>query len=916
MGLLDKLMNRDVKYGDTLAEDLSNIAEAKKNRAVVVEYRGTQGQRYVVALNKSSEVAMIYDHADQLNMEARMLWGTDSVYSDFVDSAARISKASDTNRYHIFASTFSHSPLFVEYLTVIYRDYTVQKAYELGKAYDDYSTIAERTIFDIQEHDVKKMVFFNRTIAETEEEVAKVAQRVSAAGSRITLDSPTVGLYSLIVADAHGLDPQEDTDKLVIAAVEAEGQSLENVYTESTGFLWADVLERVARANERGWLKLIDPNTGEPVESFNSKPKPIPDYSEKSKLDAQETFATVSEGYGDTELEEFMSDEFQDSDEHLEPQNAEDLKYAAAIMARSDAEGDIRTQVFSNSSESGVELGSEQQDTEIQDTDTEGTTGPEDTELESTRYTNTADAALSGPFSGYGADSSSAGDVLRDTAPEEDAEAEDITELEDDDEYVDFGYSDAEDSVMGYSDDDYADIAEDEDEDEEGEPMSFADFLDSDHTGGEEVNAPTEDTDFEPNVATEKQGRDPLFPDEEWDPEEISDISVEEEKTYEVEGNAAQDSDTWGETGEDAEDPFTLSYEDSDVEDSAEDTEDIESARDVRQGELTEAQKRIYREERRRSKQLPVIDPGEVSTFSMASEADDQDENFRFGGKKPAREDFSAAFEDLIREKHRAQSRLDSIPSMEKTYRDELRHLKADLADAEREIADLDEKLDKARIAREEAVMEFDRISSYLDERHSAAVKARHRSSHVSILLEKLETERDFYANSVKSADFALEQAKQKKPMAVDALLGSLDEEPAEGDEPAEQDHSTGDDKADTEDAEDTEGTVGTEDSASGEGAKNGETEGAIDAEGEEESTEESAPEKSAPTLDAMVSAMEHEGGGVIYSAEAERNKFRGAYIEPASEKVRGESQDEPGNSQKDIDSETEDSEIVEEPEK
>lgn len=332
MSFLDRLTSKDTERGESLTDDLARIVSSKKNRATIVEYM-VQGRHYVVALNKFGRVAMVYDHKEPLDMEARMLWGTDSVHSDFIDDAAKISRGSDNNRFHIFAGHFSHSSLFVEYIESIYHDYTLQKLRDLAGIYESVSN-ANRRITAVNENDVRKMTFYDRDVAGVGEDISDVIRREEKAYRKILgkeklpTDARRV-VQSLVVSDAVGMDPREDTDKIVIAASEAGGHSLSSVRDQATGFLWVDILERVARANQHGWVKLSDPKTGVSVETFSARPQEIPSFPDVS---SQPVGSSVS---FDIDEEVSFAEEFEESSQHSEPNKDTDTNFAADIIARS-----------------------------------------------------------------------------------------------------------------------------------------------------------------------------------------------------------------------------------------------------------------------------------------------------------------------------------------------------------------------------------------------------------------------------------------------------------------------------------------------------------------------------------------------------------------------------------------------------
>lgn len=864
MDFLKKMMNKDIELGDTLVEDLSKITEARKNRAIVVEYKGANDRLFVVALSKDAKIAMIYDHDDQLSIESRMMWGTDSIYSDFVDSAARISRGADNNRYQIFVNTFSHAPAFVDYLTVIYRDYTIQKAYELTQAYDVFDSIEERNIYDIKEEDIVKMTFFNQSVTEMAEEVIAVSDRLSTAEDKITPVGAQVNPYELILSDPVGLDSQEDTDKLIMAAANSGEHSLSSVKTESTGFLWADVLERTARANERGWLKLSDPKTGEPVASFAAKEKPVPDYSHKSKVITEdESSQAGNQLFADNSDVDTFEDDFNDSSEYSEPHDESEIQMAAEIIARSVEENEGSSSSFEdNPDDASVDVVLDEDEVEEYMSESKEEEEQVVSEALSSSWKEISDDEED--------EESTSEEIIAEEEAEHHVDENDGSEetrfsesVSSEDLLLSFDEDDEEADVEGVGNEESEDDSEDEhvsvEEKADGDKDLYA-FFEDDETVAENLQDAREEGDTEESqdkelpVDEDEALSDAPEEDAEEESDEVSDITVEEDINYEVEGNDLSSPETDDDTSIDEEtsdddDVFTVVVHDDEDDYDDEENEEKEKLREYRRRKNSASES-----EERESRSLPIIDPSDVSTFSVAEEVDSTGKTTEIGELKLERqkyEDFSEAFEDLIREKHSAQSKLDSIPHQEHAYIEELKHLNGNLDNVTGEIVDLEGKLEEARVAREEAIWEYDRLSSQLDERHSAAVKSRHRVSQVSILLEKLETERMFYSNSVQSADVALERAKQKQPSAVSLFLEALES---------------------FSEKEDSDNVVVAEI-----------VDKDIDSTDENHTSIEVTTFKDKNELEDVfrITDMEDEGGGVIPSAEVNRNKFRGDYIAP-----------------------------------
>lgn len=819
MSFLSRVLNKEVAPQPDLVSDLVAVSKQKDKRSLAVDYTLSDGRHCVVLINNKGKVVLCYDTKDHLNMESRILWSSVHAYGEYFADVARTSREIDTNRYHIFSNAFAYAPEFVEYLGTIYRDYSIQKLEDLHDAYERQE-IEERSHHVVADHDTNKMSFFRLDLGELSELFSSQKQRYEKALESLGISGSK--LAEVEVSSVDGISEKEDIDKVIIGASEAGGQTLADIRQKTTGFLYIDILERIARSNRSGWVKLVDRETGEPLESFAVRKRDIKLWEEPSEERTRETY------HNEETLEQLQSILMDNDRKEQEKSDAEGRE------APVEDEVSEETMRISGTEESAEEPTTYQ------------SAGEEESYGETSgRHEISVNDLLSPAVSSDLADAQEP-DASQTGAPADDEPAsedsEDTEHTEDTEHYAHSEHSEDTDSTDDGAEDDSAedDIAETggpegaEDEHDAPEAAQEAEKTAEDMLEGALTEEPEPapemahligDTSQQSQITVDEDLHYEIGGEEEWDAPQSSDASsdvdAEQDGTSQTDSSTedgAEDTehftdhseddggDSSGYSAEDDEDSAYFTEDsaeyfteeddaaDEEIDEDTDDDTDDETEDSEYDGDFTQG-RHDDEDEDDDSMSLPdylsghhllpdLLGDEEISLVSSVNFDDSYggglddipvtpEGMFRSLGIDT--NDFSSIFEDLIKEKQNATEKLSRIPQQIADYQQELMKCQVIIDEnASREDA-LEDELSQVREKRDAVNAEFERINNELDEKSSQSVMHKHRVRQISVLLEKLATEQSFYANTKESAEKALEKAKNVNLSSVQSFTNVLD---------------------------------------------------------------------------------------------------------------------------------------------
>ena len=722
MSIINKLFGRTSPLKETLFEDIASVLEGTKRKSFAIEYTLDTNARTVIVFNRDRHVALIYNSDKPLNIEDRLMWASESIHPETIEKARSISRDVDTNRYMSFVHKFGHTGDFIDYINVIYRDYSLQSLIDLQKVFPD--NVVKRNIVDLNSVDIDKFDFLALPVDKLEKVLER--RRARYIGTLKSYGVPESELSHYIFYSSDNMDNYEDIEKIIKYAT-GEKMSFDELFEQSNGFLWWDIVETALIFVDRNLIEIADNRTRQFVELFDVQ----------AQLEEKQHYTEYNVDHKTLEANfAEMLQEVNDAAEHMD--------------------GDYE----------------EEQDDESPEEIVEQTFNA----LQNTNDIETVDSDL--------IEDDETAVELQDSDDEEEYFADDsgykehimeVDEYDEDSEYDFVSYEETEESNIVLEDFQEIDF-QDEDEDE-----MIHQELDSEYGIESEEDESVFKQDRGQTIMDEQEtalDKEALYEsafnaflslEDKWYDEkfnEESEITIDEDFEFTVQ----TDDDSFGyieiDEEEDAYDDLDASDEDDVIiEHEDRNTLEHESERIIRLPDLNS----LFEEE-------------EVSRVSTVKSEEDSDfvntvvspENtLKMLGFES--NDFGNKFKDLIKEKRNAEERLAAIPGMIQECYQESEKIERLLESTEEKIEEIQEDVSKKKALMEAAIEEYNKSNEQLDTYSARGVEYRQKIKRIFENIESYETEEKFYQSVKDSATELIGRAVNETPETVSSFSEILD---------------------------------------------------------------------------------------------------------------------------------------------
>lgn len=800
MSIINKLFGRPAALKETLFEDIQSVLESTKQKSFAIEYTLDTNVRIVMVFNRSRNVALIYNSEKPLNIEERLEWSSDSIHPDMIDKAKEVSQDIDTNRYMSFVHRFGHTGDFIDYINVIYRDYSMQSLVELQKVFPD--NVLKRNVVGLNSVDTEKFDFLDLSLEKLEKRLTRRRQRYET-----TLE--TYGLLedelsNFLLYSAEGIEKNEDIEKIINYAT-IEKLSFEDLYEVSNGFMWWDIVEAALIFAARGDVEIVDSRTRQFVELFDVKQVVLEQQLYVEANADQEAIQANFEQMLQEVNEVAESVEGDSVNEDLEEDVVNSTFNVLANMndietVDSDLIDDSEEEHFWDYEESyGEEISSETSIEELDEGDYFDDIDSKDITLileeDSSDELNETD--LYNKEGDYFGKEENSNEFLEYTDIENnDVELDDFIEIEFQDELdeellseeINAKYDTFIDEEEYFEDGDIDDLEYEDDEE--------VDFIhdvygteDDTLESAEEESLTQERSVRETDEQAEKVYQaatsaftaleDKLY-DEKF--EQHSDVSIEEDFEYIVDAQNDYEDDEDGSF-----EYVSVDEEFEEDEDSALDYEDELAEQEDSEPEKQEFDTGNSDEfDSSRTIRLPdlnnLFDDDGISAVSTI----DSDEDLDFISTVVSPEntlkllgvesnDFSNKFKDLIKEKRNAEERLAVLPKLVEKCNKESEELEVQLRETEDKIDEIQEDVTRKKAIMEAAIEDFNKSSEQLDTYSAKGVEYRQQIKRIFENVEGFETEEQFYTSVRDSAKELIGRAVNETPETVSSFSEILD---------------------------------------------------------------------------------------------------------------------------------------------